>query len=70
LKGLDFETKPGEKLGIVGRTGSGKSTVLLSLMRILEIDEEHEKNSYIEIDGVKISSMGLHQLRSKVTIIP
>lgn len=72
LQGLTFQTKPGEKVGIVGRTGSGKSTVLLSLMRILEISEEDKKehNSFIQIDGVKISSLGLHQLRSKVTIIP
>lgn len=53
------------KVGIVGRTGAGKSTVALTLSRILELE-----SGSIEIDGVDISKVGLHRLRSKVTTIP
>lgn len=70
LKGISFKVKSGEKVGIVGRTGSGKSTTLLALMRILEIDQNSGTNSYIKINGVKIGNLGLHKLRSKLTIIP
>jgi ATP-binding cassette subfamily C (CFTR/MRP) protein 1 len=65
LKGLSFEIKGGEKIGIVGRTGAGKSTVSLSLTRIVEICD-----GYILIDGHNIADISLEQLRQKVTIIP
>ena len=65
IDGLDLGIKPGEKVGIVGRTGSGKSTLLLTLVRILEVSE-----GSIEIDGVDISTIGLHELRRKLVIIP
>ena len=65
LKGLSFEIKGGEKIGIVGRTGAGKSTVSLSLTRIVEICD-----GYILIDGHNIADISLEQLRKKVTIIP
>jgi ABC-type multidrug transport system fused ATPase/permease subunit len=55
----------GEKVGIVGRTGSGKSTMFLSILRIIEAIE-----GQIFIDGVDISKLGLDDLRKKITIIP
>ena len=49
LRGLSFEIQPGEKVGIVGRTGAGKSTISLCLSRILEIE-----SGKIRVDGVNI----------------
>ena len=65
LKNLSFEIKPQEKIGVVGRTGSGKSTLCLSLFRILEAD-----SGKISIDGIDISEIGLEILRKNLTIIP
>lgn len=52
----------------MGRTGSGKSTLTLGLLRILELVEE--KEGRVEIDGVDVSAIGLHHLRHNVSIIP
>ncbi|XP_030839751.1 ATP-binding cassette, sub-family C (CFTR/MRP), member 1 isoform X4 [Strongylocentrotus purpuratus] len=65
IKGINFTVKPGEKVGVVGRTGAGKSSLTMALFRIIEPAEGH-----IEIDGVDISLIGLKDLRSKITIIP
>ena len=65
LKNLNFEIEPKEKIGIVGRTGSGKSTIALCLFRILEA-----KEGKIFIDNTDISEIGLSKLRSNITIIP
>ena len=65
LKNLNFEIKPKEKIGVVGRTGSGKSTLCLCLFRILEA-----QNGSILIDGIDISQIGLDILRKNLTIIP
>lgn len=65
LRDLDITIKAREKLGIVGRTGSGKSSLSLSLFRILE-----PVSGRIIIDGLDVSKYGLHDLRSKLTIIP
>ena len=65
LKDLNVDIQPGEKIGIVGRTGAGKSTLCLSLCRVLEA-----LDGQIEIDGVDISSVGLSDLRDRITIIP
>ncbi|NXJ41958.1 MRP3 protein, partial [Ciconia maguari] len=65
LKGLNLQVHGGEKIGIVGRTGAGKSSMTLCLFRILEAVKGE-----IQIDGVKISEIGLHDLRSRLTIIP
>ena len=54
-----------EKIGIVGRTGAGKSTVALALFRMMECAQGH-----ISIDGQDISLIGTHDLRSRVGIIP
>ena len=65
LKGVDFNIKGGEKIGIVGRTGAGKSTLINIISRICEI----EKGNMI-IDGVNISDIPLNQLRDAITVIP
>ena len=65
LKGIDADISGGEKIGIVGRTGAGKSSLTLALFRIIEAAAGD-----ITMDGIKISDIGLHDLRSKITIIP
>jgi ABC-type multidrug transport system fused ATPase/permease subunit len=65
IKNVDVEISSGEKVGIVGRTGAGKSTITLGLFRLIEPAE-----GTIKIDGVDITKLGLHDLRSKLTIIP
>ncbi|XP_070491925.1 probable multidrug resistance-associated protein lethal(2)03659 [Chironomus tepperi] len=64
LKGITFTVNPGDKVGIVGRTGAGKSSLIGSLFRIAEIEGE------IIIDGIDTSALSLEQLRSKISIIP
>ena len=53
------------KIGIVGRTGAGKSTIALTLSRLIELE-----SGSIEIDGIDIKSVGLQKLRKKITVIP
>ncbi|XP_008553088.1 multidrug resistance-associated protein 1 isoform X3 [Microplitis demolitor] len=65
LNGISFAVNGGEKIGIVGRTGAGKSSLTLSLFRIIEAAA-----GKIFIDGIDISKLGLHALRSRLTIIP
>ena len=64
LRGLSVTFTAGEKIGIVGRTGSGKSTIMMSLLRILE-----SFKGQILIDGKDIAKMSLDDLRSAITII-
>jgi len=65
LKGLNFDIGGGEKVGVVGRTGAGKSSLVMALFRITELSRGR-----IMIDGVDISQLGLYDLRSKLSIIP
>eukprot|EP01125_Pyxidicula_operculata_P020167 TRINITY_DN73_c2_g1_i1.p1 TRINITY_DN73_c2_g1~~TRINITY_DN73_c2_g1_i1.p1 ORF type:complete len:1092 (+),score=213.81 TRINITY_DN73_c2_g1_i1:119-3394(+) len=65
LKGISFDIKKKQKIGIVGRTGAGKSSLTLALFRMMEL-----MKGKIYIDGVDISTLGLQQLRSKLAIIP
>nr|QST14985.1 ABCC1-1 protein [Diaphanosoma celebensis] len=65
LKGISCQIEGGEKVGIVGRTGAGKSSLTLGLFRIIEA-----AGGAILIDGVNIADLGLHALRSRLTIIP
>jgi len=65
LKDVSFKIFGSEKIGVVGRTGSGKSTTLLALLRIIEAHA-----GQIFIDNVDISQIGLDDLRKKITIIP
>ncbi|XP_054154781.1 multidrug resistance-associated protein 1-like [Oppia nitens] len=65
LNDIDVDIKPGEKIGIVGRTGAGKSSLTLALFRLIE-----PAMGRIVIDGIDIGRLGLHELRSRLTIIP
>jgi ABC-type multidrug transport system fused ATPase/permease subunit len=75
LKNLSLDIKGGERVGIgmfpltvlmiVGRTGAGKSSIMVALFRIVELS-----GGSIHIDGVDISQIGLHDLRSALAIIP
>ena len=76
LKGLSASIKGGQRVGIVGRTGSGKSSLLLSLLRLVEPIAKGEGGGdgdgapSVVIDGVDIESIGLEELRRKLAIIP
>jgi ABC-type multidrug transport system fused ATPase/permease subunit len=65
LKGIDLHILGREKVGIVGRTGSGKSSLTLCLFRIIE-----GYSGSIEIDNVNIAEIGLDILRKKIWMIP
>lgn len=65
LRELTFEIRPKMKVGIVGRTGAGKSSILQALFRLCNLE-----SGVIEIDGVDISSVGLHTLRKSISFIP
>ncbi|KAK0045854.1 multidrug resistance-associated protein 1-like isoform X1 [Biomphalaria pfeifferi] len=65
LRGVTCEFKAGEKIGIVGRTGAGKSSLTIALFRLIEAD-----SGSITIDGIRLSAIGLFDLRSKLTILP
>ncbi|CAE7095301.1 unnamed protein product [Rhizoctonia solani] len=65
LKDLTMSIRSGENIGVVGRTGAGKSSLFLSLLRILE-----PASGTIFIDGVDITKIGLHDLRRAISIIP
>lgn len=65
LNNLSFNVNAREKIGIVGRTGSGKSTICISISRIVELF-----SGKIFIDGVDISKLDLNFLRSRITVIP
>ena len=65
LNDVSFQIKGGERIGICGRTGAGKSTILTALFRLAEINK-----GQIIIDGIDVSQIGLTDLRSKLSIIP
>ena len=65
LKGVSVHIEPGSKVGIVGRTGAGKSTFTTALMRLYD-----GEGGRILIDGVDIYSIGVNDLRRNIEIIP
>jgi len=72
IRDLTLHAKPGEKIGCVGRTGAGKSSIIQLLFRMVEIDKigDDTKDSQITIDGVNTRKLGLHTLRDNISIIP
>ncbi|KAF9027711.1 multidrug resistance-associated ABC transporter [Hymenopellis radicata] len=65
LKDVSFQIRPGEKVGIVGRTGAGKSSLLQALFRIVDVQKGR-----IDIDGIDISKLRLDTLRSRLALVP
>jgi ABC-type multidrug transport system fused ATPase/permease subunit len=65
LRDISFTVEAGQRVGIVGRTGSGKSSLILTLLRLLEI-----RSGTITIDGIDISKVKVHDLRSRISFIP
>jgi ABC-type multidrug transport system fused ATPase/permease subunit len=65
VQNLSFEVQAGMKVGIVGRTGSGKSSILQILFRLIDPAE-----GAIEVDGLDVRSVGLHCLRRQIGYIP
>ncbi|CEF71103.1 ATP-binding cassette sub-family C member 8 [Strongyloides ratti] len=65
LKNINIHIKGGERVGLIGRTGSGKSSLTLALFRIIDPIDGN-----IFIDGVDIAKVSLHNLRNHITIIP
>ncbi|KAJ2085402.1 hypothetical protein EV179_006307 [Coemansia sp. RSA 487] len=65
LHGISLSVRHGEKIGVVGRTGAGKSTMSLALLRFIEASKGR-----VVLDGVDISTIGLEDLRRNITIIP
>ena len=65
LKNIEVKMISGSKIGVVGRTGAGKSSLITALLRLTELDE-----GKIIIDGVDISNISLFNLRSAIAVIP
>ena len=65
LKGLSIHIQPGEHIGVVGRTGAGKSTIVSTIFRLVELS-----GGSISIDNLDIAKIGLLDLRSRLSIIP
>ncbi len=73
LTGISFEAAAGERVAVVGRTGAGKSSLVLALLRVLEADADADGGGggCIEIDGVDIAAVSLARLRgAAVTVVP
>lgn len=65
LKDISFEVKKGETLAILGKTGSGKSTILSLICRLYDVE-----NGSITMDGKKLATLNLHDLRNSIGIVP
>ena len=70
IKNLNMIAQSGEKIGCVGRTGAGKSTIINLLFRLQEIDRSVTSGSFIKIDNTDTLPLGLHLLRGNISIIP
>ncbi|XP_015437285.1 PREDICTED: multidrug resistance-associated protein 4-like [Dufourea novaeangliae] len=66
LKNLNVTIEPGWKVGVVGRTGAGKSSLISALFRLFP----EELDGQIKVDGIDVSTVGLHEFRTKISIIP
>ncbi|KAL4450427.1 hypothetical protein ABPG74_019325 [Tetrahymena malaccensis] len=73
LNGLSFKISAGEKVGFVGRTGAGKSSVIQAIYRMTEIEQDPDQNGQkgvIKIDGFNLKELGIHTIRAGISIIP
>jgi len=72
IKGISFSVKSGERVGVVGRTGSGKSSLMLCLLRLVEPERDTQNDAIaaISYDGVDITKLGLYDLRRNISIVP
>ncbi|KAF9970265.1 hypothetical protein BGZ73_007064 [Actinomortierella ambigua] len=71
LKGITLDFRAGEKIGVVGRTGAGKSSLIGALFRLVESRTAgNTVRGGISIDGIDISQIGVHDLRERMAIIP
>ena len=62
---MSFKVEPGHKVGVVGRTGAGKSTLCMAMTRIVELE-----SGSISVDGQDIAKIDLKALRDQITMIP
>lgn len=65
IQNVSFTIQPGQRVGIVGRTGAGKSSLMSALLRLIDITD-----GTLLIDGINILNIGLHELRPKISVIP
>lgn len=65
LSGLNLNIAPGEKVAIVGSSGSGKTSLILALLRMIDLSEGH-----IVIDGIDIATMSPNDIRSRINVVP
>ena len=65
LKNIDINMTSGSKIGVVGRTGAGKSSLITAMLRLTELDE-----GKITVAGMNISEISLFNLRSAIAVIP
>ena len=70
IKNLTLHAHPAERIGCVGRTGAGKSSIIQLLYRLQEVAKHEAPDGCIQIDGVDIATVGLHLLRGNISIIP
>ncbi|KAL4493366.1 hypothetical protein ABPG73_007173 [Tetrahymena malaccensis] len=73
LNGLSFKINAGEKVGFIGRTGAGKSSIIQALYRMTEIEDEPDiygVQGFIKIDEFNLKELGIHTIRSGISIIP
>jgi len=72
IRDLSLHVEPGQKIGCVGRTGAGKSTIIQLLYRMQELDRsiDDTKESFIKMDNLNTQEVGLHLLRNNISIIP
>ena len=65
LKDVSISIKAGEKIGVCGRTGSGKTSLIMSLFRLVDL-----KSGSIRVDGVDISTLPRQEVRSRIVAVP
>jgi len=65
LSGINAQIRPGEQIGIVGRTGAGKTTLAMAIFRLVE-----PCDGRIQIDGIDLARLGLRDIRSRLSIVP